>query len=120
MIMEQLSLIELLNNFNPQLANWKPGVDNHKYCEILAYIPADALSPIEQSYSGPTNDLKEYRHRLWCNHALAINDYLGVNAKWEEAISLLGKHRKANLPIGMKITEWRMKYFMNTQVVKYL
>ncbi|MCT8138626.1 hypothetical protein H1D32_13270 [Anaerobacillus sp. CMMVII] len=120
MIIEELSLFDFSPAFNPEKANWKKGVDNHKYCEVLAIIPDDALCPLEQGYSGSGNPLKEYRHKLWGDHAIAIWNYLGIDGKWGTATDLLSKHRKAKEPIKMRISERDIKCFEVTQIVEYL
>ena len=120
MKIEELSLFDFNPVFDPKKANWKKGVYERKYCDVIAYIPEHALAPIEQGYTGPSDRQKERNHQIWCDHAISILHYLGKDTKWQQATKLLISHRKKNEPIRLRIYEWRMKRFKNTQIVEYL
>lgn len=51
--MNQLTIFDVIEQFNENLANWTSVGGSYEKCTILAYIPRDALAPTEAGY--PSN-----------------------------------------------------------------
>lgn len=123
-VIEELTIFETLNSFDERAANWKciqgSGIE---YCKVLAYVPNQALSPTENSYSSihyAEVRKKEFEFCVWKNHCFAIWQY-HEGISWDEACMMLEKHRDEGKPIGMKIFKNEsLEWFEATQVVKYL
>lgn len=128
--MEQLTIFEVLNQFDENLANWENVLDNHENCTVLAYIPEDALAPTEMFGLRWDNPMYIRKKKLWGDHATAIWGYVswveGIpsGTSWTIACNRLKEYRDAKKPCTMVITRsYRFKdrpYFKPDHVVKYL
>jgi hypothetical protein len=87
-----------------------------RYCDVLAYIPKDALSPEE--IVGLKYDSEEYQaiKEKWSDYTLAIWDY--EDCDWCEAIRIMAKHRDEGIPAKMRI--YLNRSFRPEHVVEYL
>ena len=120
--MEQITIFDVINQFDEKLANWEDVLGQFEKCTVLAYIPEDAKSPLEQGYSGPGNPEKERRHKIWGNYTKAIWHQLGfVDNAWEKACRRLEEFRDSKKPCPMVIhRSIRKDDFRPDHVVKYL
>lgn len=123
--MQQLTIFDVMYQFDENLANWKDVLGQFEKCIVLAYIPEDALSPLEQGYSGPGNQEKERRHKLWGDYTTAIWHHISfVDDAWEKACRKLQEYRDTNKPCPMEIHRsnhfMRMNDFKPDHVIEYL
>lgn len=119
LVIEELTIFETLNTFDSDKAYWK----ENSYCYIKGYIPKDALSPFENSFSVDCKcKKKRFYYELWEHHAFAIWSFRNDKVKfpWSEAIKLLEKYRDNKIPIEMKINTDFKEWFIYTQVTEYL
>jgi hypothetical protein len=114
---QQLTLFDALETFDERMANWKQISSDVVYCHVLAYIPADALSPTEQHYTEPGDPEKDRKHQLWIEYARAIW-MRSSKMDWLEAVKLLQKHRDEQTPCKMWID--RHSKFRPERVAEYL
>lgn len=109
----------MLEQFDPQLAKWENILGCFERCIVLAYIPKDVLSPLEQRM---LHDPDAYN--LWREYAGAIFSYLGPGDVWGKACDMLREFRDAEKPCPMEIRrsikhpEW--DYFKPSRVAEYL
>lgn len=112
LVIEQLSIFETLNSFDESRAKWKRDAGGKEYCEVLAYVPAQAVK------TGKRSKIEDYQYELWEFHCHAI--WIFAKCSWEEAVVLLNEHRLNEKPIGMKFYKGNMALFLATQIEKYL
>ncbi|WP_096199493.1 hypothetical protein [Bacillus sp. FJAT-45350] len=120
LVIEELTIFETLNSFDSDQAKWiRLQHTSNRYCNVLAYVPGQALSPTETNYSSPGRSKRnDFQFELWEHHAFAIWSYR--RCSWEEAIELLIKSRNEEKPIEMKVYQDVVEWFETTQVVEYL
>lgn len=119
--MEQLTMFEVLEQFDPNLAKWDNVLNCFEKCTVLAYIPQDALSPLEQWRRKYNPD----DYKLWGNYAMAIWRRLGHSDKaWSIACNMLQEYRDSNRPCLMQINrsiEFPDRYYFKPdRVAEYL
>jgi hypothetical protein len=127
--MEQLSIFDVIYEFDENQAHWENVLDNHERCTVLAYIPDDALSPLEIPHRSGSKEF-EHHKTIWGNYATAIWHYVSwveripSETSWRFACDRLKEFRNANKPCPMEITRsFRFKdrpYFKPEHVVEYL
>ncbi|GAE27006.1 hypothetical protein JCM9140_3116 [Halalkalibacter wakoensis JCM 9140] len=113
--MMQLSIFK--NSFDETRAFWRKNHNGQKFCEILAIIPADALSPEENNYCGKDRK-KDYQCELWEHVGLAI--WRCHKGDWTSAIVILSEYRDRQKPIRMLIEENVRHWFKEMEVIEYL
>jgi hypothetical protein len=126
--MDQLTIFDVINQFDEILANWINVFNEFDKCYVKAFIPKDALSPLEQGYSGTINPEKERRHKLWGDYTTAIWSYLMDVEKipqgkaWDEAAEKLKEYRDTEKPCPMEVVRWHSRNtdFRPEHVVEYL
>lgn len=119
-VVEELTIFETLNSFDESRANWRhlPKF-NTEYCDVLAYVPKQALSIEENDYFH-RDKRKNFEYGLWENHCFAIWRY-HQTLSWDKASELLQRYRDNDKPVYMRIYKNKnLEWFVSTQVVKYL
>lgn len=120
LVIEELSIFETLKSFDVDQAHWVrlPETDN-AFCEVVAFIPKEALSPTEMNYCSPGRSKRhDFQYELWECHTYAIWTY--HQCSWEKAIKLLVEHRINEQPIRMRIYKANACLFQSTQIEEYL
>lgn len=112
LIIEQLTIFDTLESFDSNKANWKRDERGKEYCEVLAYVPTNAVKTAKSS------KIEDFQYELWEYHCHAIWIYTGCS--WKEAVELLNEHRVNENPIGMKFYKENMALFLATQIEEYL
>jgi hypothetical protein len=127
--MEQLTIDDYYWEFNESLANWDDVLGQFEKCTVLAYIPKDALSPLECGIDGKGFRIgsKEWKYhtKLWRDYTVAIWNQIGfVDDAWEKACRKLQKYRDEGKPCEMELTRsdhfMRMNDFRPEHVTEYL
>jgi hypothetical protein len=121
---EQLTIFEVLDAFDENSANWENVLNNHERCTVIAYIPEEALSPIEIPFRMGSSEW-EHHKKIWGDYCIAIWREIGfVDNAWEKACRKLKEYRDTKKPCPMQINRcFRFKerpYFKPSHVVEYL
>lgn len=120
--MEQLSMDDLLYQFDEDIAKWEDVLGCFERCTVKAYIPKEAVSSLEQGSMHRIHN--QYQYELWREYAGAIFSYLGPGDVWGKACDMLREFRDAEKPCPMEIRrsikhpEW--DYFKPSRVTEYL
>jgi hypothetical protein len=94
-----------------------------KYCDVLAYVPKEALCPIECGFEKGADNIWRMRRRrlpryhqdIWSGYISSIAKYEG---NWDETDKKLKYHRNNSIPAKMRIT---LNFdFRPAHVVEYL
>ncbi|UOE96057.1 hypothetical protein [Alkalihalobacillus sp. LMS39] len=119
-VIEQLTIFRTWNTFDATKAiRRKLPRSKMEYCEVLGYVPQDALSPLENGHNSKgRSKTKDFQYEQWENHCCAI--WLFRGCSWDEAISLLQQHRDNKTPVGMKFYKSNIQAYESTQIEKYL
>jgi hypothetical protein len=120
--MEQLSMDDLLYQFDEDLAKWEDISGHFEICTVRAYIPKDALSPLEQWQMRWEDPERKRREKLWLDHCVAIWHQVGfAENAWQIACRKLESYRDEGKPVEMQLT--RRKHgidFIPDRVAEYL
>jgi hypothetical protein len=122
---QQLTIDDFLGTFFDESRAIVKKIMEIRYCDVLAYIPKDALSPEELGRLGLDYESEEYQSRKekWSDYVYAIWQYQKWSLEkfdfdWCEAIKLMGKHRDEGIPAEMRIS--LNGSFRPEHVVEYL
>lgn len=129
--MEQLTIDDVIFQFDENLANWEDVLGQFEKCSILAYVHEDALSPLEVGNGFRyDSEVFNYHTKIWGRYASAIQKYLlwvekePNETSWNKACRRLQDYRDSKKPCPMIVS--RSKHFNNmnnfrpNHVVKYL
>lgn len=123
--MDQLTIFDVMSQFDENLANWTDVLGHFETCVILAYIPKDALSPLEQWTLRWDDPERKRKEKIWRDYCTAIWHQIGnVDDSWEKACRKLQKYRDEGKPCEMELSRshrfMRMNDFRPDHVVEYL
>ncbi len=124
----QLTIDEVIHGFDESLANWQDVFGNHEECFVKSIIPQEALSPLEQHYSGPDHPEKDKVHMIWRDYVVAIwgyiqqFEYVPHEDTWDMATERLKEYRDKQEPCPMEVTRHQRSRedFKPAHVVEYL
>jgi hypothetical protein len=127
--MDQLTIFDVINQFDESRVRWENVMNEFEIGYVKAYIPKDALSPLEQNYSnGLSGAERERFHKLWSNYTSGIWGYILSTEKiphstsWHKACDRLQEYRDAGKPCPMEVVRWFNKHndFYPENVIEYL
>lgn len=120
--MQQLSMDDLLQQFDEDLANWKDILGQFEICTVRAYIPIDALSSLEQWQMRWEDPERKRRVKLWGDYCTAIWHHVGfAENAWQIACKKLENYRDERKPVEMQLTRRKNGIdFIPDRVVEYL
>lgn len=119
--MNQLTIFDVIERFDENLANWTDVLGSFERCTVLAYIPKEAKSAMKNGF--PDTPEKKRIDDIWGNYACAIMSYIGfVDKRWEKACNKLQEYRDAGKPCPMEIHRRKdgTMDFVPERVVEYL
>lgn len=119
---DQLTIFDVLYEFDETKANWTDILRTFERCTVLAMIPEEGMSPLENPFKRGTEDHTK-RDRLWSDYTYAIFSYLDgdQSTKWFRACDMFKKHRDDQKPCPMVVyRSKRSDEFRPSHVVEYL
>lgn len=119
--MDQLTIFEVINEFDDSKCNWVDVLGAFETCTVLAMIPAEGFSPLENPYKYGSEEHQK-AHKIWREYAYAIFSHIGPSEKsWEVACNRFKSHRDSNEPCLMQIYRTkRSDDFRPSEVMEYI